>query len=132
MHLQNLEDENSYKLTSVDGRSTHKEINRICMWLSDRVKLKGKWKLFAWGVFSNNRASSLGFEEASFLFFRIRSAAAGTKVSTEGSLGRTLKPWIDFGAPTSRDPNLWLLLHNIFEICWDFLQGARISLFHVY
>lgn len=98
------------------------------MWLSDRVKLKGTVKAVCLECFPTTGQTLGALKKHDFVFFRIRSAAAGTKVS----LGRILKSRVDFRAPTSRDPNLWLLLHQIFEICWDFLQGARISLFHVY
>lgn len=76
---------------SVDGRSVHKEIDRICIWLSGRAELKGKVKAVGLQCFPKTGYTLWALKKHHFIFFRIRSAAARMKVSGEGSLARILE-----------------------------------------
>lgn len=64
----------------------HKEINRICICLNDRVRLRGR-ESYLPGLFSNWAAVG-ALKKHHFVFSRIRNAAARNKVSEEGSLVR--------------------------------------------
>lgn len=106
-----------------------KEINRIYKWLSDRVKLKEKWKLFAWSVFQQQdmlfehwRSILVYFPGSDVLLPGLRSQGRGPQLE---------EPWLDLGAQTSRSPNSWFPLHHFFEICRNSWQGARLT-FHFF